>query len=465
MDNDIYARCYAKKRLFTQQKKYNKMATVKAIVRSTREKGEANVQFRLSDGRGVQLYHTSDIKIDMSLWDAKGECVKKRALCVDSKRRSIDKAISDRKNLIMDIYTNNRSYIKNSEDLNLLVDRELNPEKHREKNDFIGLYERFMNSLDIADSTKKQYNTVRDILDRYVRFRIYLDASFEVSVYVFDSEMISDFSDYIGKEYDLSLEYPNVFKNIISESGGGSPKPRGHNRVCGVLGKLSAFFNWCVKNDIINKNPFSKYDGDRTEKYGTPFYLTIEERNRVDDFDISSYSKRLVIFKDIFIFQCLVGCRISDLKELTEDNVVNGILTYVPQKTKRHSVLPVRVPLVKRAINIIEKYKSDGNGGHLLPQKSMSRCNSQIKRILKICGIDRKVTVINPLTQKEESRPIYEIASTHMARRTFIGNLYKKVKDPNLIASMSGHVEGSSAFSRYRTIDDDIKRETISLIE
>ena len=93
MDNDIYARCYAKKRLFTQQKKYNKMATVKAIVRSTREKGEANVQFRLSDGRGVQLYHTSDIKIDMSLWDAKGECVKKRALCVDSKRRSIDKAI------------------------------------------------------------------------------------------------------------------------------------------------------------------------------------------------------------------------------------------------------------------------------------------------------------------------------------------------------------------------------------
>ena len=144
---------------------------------------------------------------------------------------------------------------------------------------------------------------------------------------------------------------------------------------------------------------------------------------------------------------------------------MNGILTYVPQKTKRHSVLPVRVPLVKRAINIIEKYKSDGNGGRLLPQKSVSRCNSQIKLILKICGIDRKVTVINPLTEKEESRPIYEIASTHMARRTFIGNLYKKVKDPNLIASMSGHVEGSSAFSRYRTIDDDIKRETISLIE
>lgn len=51
-----------------------------------------------------------------------------------------------------------------------------------------------------------------------------------------------------------------------------------------------------------------------------------------------------------------------------------------------------------------------------------------------------------------------------MARRTFIGNLYKKVKDPNIIASMSGHIEGSKAFARYRYIDDDIKQSVIELI-
>lgn len=57
-----------------------------------------------------------------------------------------------------------------------------------------------------------------------------------------------------------------------------------------------------------------------------------------------------------------------------------------------------------------------------------------------------------------------DIASSHMARRTFIGNLYKKVKDPNIIASMSGHIEGSKAFARYRYIDDDIKQSVIDLI-
>ena len=54
---------------------------------------------------------------------------------------------------------------------------------------------------------------------------------------------------------------------------------------------------------------------------------------------------------------------------------------------------------------------------------------------------------------------------THMARRTFIGNIYTQVKDPNLVASLTGHVEGSKAFSRYRDIDTDIKRELVKLLE
>lgn len=49
--------------------------------------------------------------------------------------------------------------------------------------------------------------------------------------------------------------------------------------------------------------------------------------------------------------------------------------------------------------------------------------------------------------------------------KTFIGNLYKQVKDPNLIASMSGHSEGSRAFVRYRKIDDDMKKELVNLLD
>jgi hypothetical protein len=33
-----------------------------------------------------------------------------------------------------------------------------------------------------------------------------------------------------------------------------------------------------------------------------------------------------------------------------------------------------------------------------------------------------------------------------------------KVKDPNLVGSLTGHKEGNKAFARYRDIDEDMKK-------
>ena len=52
-----------------------------------------------------------------------------------------------------------------------------------------------------------------------------------------------------------------------------------------------------------------------------------------------------------------------------------------------------------------------------------------------------------------------------MARRTFIGNIYKKFKDQGLVSELSGHSPGSNAFARYREIDTDMKREMVDSID
>ncbi|MPM32125.1 hypothetical protein SDC9_78684 [bioreactor metagenome] len=80
-------------------------------------------------------------------------------------------------------------------------------------------------------------------------------------------------------------------------------------------------------------------------------------------------------------------------------------------------------------------------------------------------GLDRMVTVLDQQTREEIQKPLYEVASSHMARRSFIRNIYKKVKDPNLVGALSGHKEGSKVFARYRTIDDDMKKELIGMLE
>ena len=122
--------------------------------------------------------------------------------------------------------------------------------------------------------------------------------------------------------------------------------------------------------------------------------------------------------------------------------------------------------LAQMAKEILARNFSDG---HLLfPHHAVTTntaaLNKEIKRLFTICGITRMVTVRNPVTGADEQKPINEIASSHMARRTFIGNLYKKVKDPELICSMTGHTKGSRSFSRYREIDEDIKIELVNLI-
>ena len=80
-------------------------------------------------------------------------------------------------------------------------------------------------------------------------------------------------------------------------------------------------------------------------------------------------------------------------------------------------------------------------------------------------GIVRSVAVRNSKTGEVEMEPINTVASSHMARRTFVGNVYLHVKDPSLIGKMSGHVEGSTAFSRYRKIEDSTLQEVVKMIE
>ena len=150
--------------------------------------------------------------------------------------------------------------------------------------------------------------------------------------------------------------------------------------------------------------------------------------------------------------------------KLKKTDIINGNVEYIPHKTIKATGKTVIVPLNNIAREIVDKYYHILSG-QLLPFSSPQRYNDDIKTILELCDITRMVTVLDPLTRTEKKVPINTIATSHMARRTFIGNIYKKVKDPNLVASLTGHTEGSKAFSRYRDIDTELKRELVGMLE
>lgn len=271
------------------------------------------------------------------------------------------------------------------------------------------------------------------------------------------------------------------------------PKPRGDNYVKGLLTLLRTFFIWANKTGKTNKNPFKERQIKECV-YGTPIFITDEERRKIYETNLS-FDKRLEEQRDIFIFQCMIGCRISDLYSMRQSNIITEktskgdrkCINYIPRKTKEGNPITVSVPLNEIALKILKKYEymkdevlfdnryskenitkaaklkplSTKSDAPIFPLIAQQRYNEYIKEVFKACGITRSVSLINPTTGEIEQKSIADVASSHMARRTFVGNLYNKVQDPNLVGSLSGHKEGSRAFARYRTINIDIKADLI----
>lgn len=411
------------------------MATVKAFIR-TSSKREVKVRFRLSDGRNRQFFYTSHIMVLPEYWDSRKECIKARCVCPSADRSRVDEGVTAMKTMLLRIYEKNYHVINNTESLQRIVERELHPDGANDTNDFLGLFDTFITSRPIAYGTLRSYKVLRGKLARYAELRGPIP-----NVQAITADDVSDILCFIKTEDNAQYS---------------------ENYIHALANKLRAFFNDLVRIGTISVSPMAKMH-IKAERYGTPYYLTIEERNRIADFDLSAYPA-LAAQRDIFIFQCCIGCRVSDLLALTVDNVINGAIEYVPTKTKGESTRVVRVPLNERALSLVERYKGREDG-RLMPFISSQKYNQAIKEICTLCGVTRMVTVYNSATDREERRPLNELASSHLARRTFIGNLYKRVKDPNLVGSMSGHSEGSRAFARYRDIDDDIKRELVGMIE
>lgn len=348
-----------------------------------------------------------------------------------------------------------------------LVDEFHNPEKYDNKAQGLEqLGEAYLKAS--AHKYPQGYRVLFHAVARYEAFRRYAEAQdkkykgepFTFAVDTITPEDVEDFRDYLRDEYELAREYPRLFEKL---AGGASIVERGENTIIKTMERLKAFFHWLRSTGRTDNDPFKGVSVGE-EKYGKPYYLTIEERNTIAS--MAMPSERLATQRDIFVFQCHVGCRVSDLLRLTGSNIVDGVLSYVPRKTKDETEIPVtaRVPLSEAAIGLVERYRGKDPHGRLFPFISAQKYNEAIKEVLTYAGITRKVEVRNSKTGEFELRPINELASSHLARRTFVGNAYAKVSDPNIIGKMSGHVEGSKAFSRYRNIEDELLRNVIDLV-
>lgn len=439
------------------------MATVTAFIRtSKKETQKVKIRFRLRDGRDVQLFHVSRLEVSPLIWDPKTQSLKAKLNINDSVRADFNKSISSYKDTLLRVYAKiDDKKNLTSEQFDKEIDKVLNPKKYgisEYDKTFFEYFDVFLKRNNISDHRIAALKVVKRMLQRFELYKRIETPSFKLTFDTVTPSLLNEFDAYLKTEHILYEKHFDILR-VIPESR--KPEPRGHNTIVGVLVKVRSFILWANKMEFTTTNAFSKYSIPEAS-YGTPYYITIEERNKLYKTNLSRHP-HLAVQRDIFIFQCLIGCRVGDLLKMTKENVINGAIEYIASKTKEGRPVTVRVPLNATALEILERYKECGD--KLLPFISSQKYNDAIKVMFRAARLNRKVTILNPTTGKSEVRPLNEIASSHLARRTFIGNLYKKVKDPNLVGSLSGHKEGSKAFARYRDIDEDMKKELVDMLE
>lgn len=432
---------------------------IKAIVRTTIKTDKAKLRFRVYQGK-IEMSIKTDVVVNPDHWDNKKETIKSKVAINPLERADLILAVREWRNNIESacLLMRDKGITYTSDNLAYEVDKLRYPSKYiisDNDSNFYALWDKWSNEAKVSKHRKQAYLTVRGCLVRFERYSKDKDNKFVLSLNKLSPDILIALESFLFDECEICSNYPDWYLE-------GKIEPRGQNTVSGILKVLRAFVNWAIKNEHTSNYPFRKFKIPE-ELYGTPYFLTIEERNQLYELDLSN-KPALAVQRDIFVFQSLICCRVGDLLRLNKNSVVNDAIEYLAIKTIEKKPETIRVPLTNTAKEILDKYK-EIEGEKLLPFISEQKYNKAIKAFFELAKLDRIVTILDPITRMPIQKPLYEIASSHLARRTFIGNLYNKVKDPDLISSLSGHAEGSRAFKRYRVIQEGVKKDLVDLLE
>lgn len=289
----------------------------------------------------------------------------------------------------------------------------------------------------LSESTRK---AVQAVAKSWARFEA---ATKAVNIADLNAQTIQAYITYIANE------------KPVNGRGRGRNGLRSNNSIASMAGTLRTAIKQIAKriNITLPEDTFAQVQREKYPVEAKP-YLSGEEiatlcRHRAAT-DMDEAVRRA------FIFQSSTGVRFSDLAAFTPANINDGALVYQSAKTSTTTTVPLNSTAMDALGDDWQRR------GRLFAVPSLPTYNAVIKRLLMDAGITRQVVNYNGTTSTLQ--PIYEIASSHMARRTFVGRLVEAGVPAEIIQGMSGHKKGSKAFARYYNITDKQKADAVAKI-
>lgn len=424
------------------------MERIIIVNRTTKSKGVVKLRFRLRDTGGVDLYYKSDIEAaldDLNKFDNLGEL--KRKVSVFNK--DLLKQIREEKQIIQVAYKQmiDEGLDIVSANLERTIMRIKYPEKPKEEMvellaSLTEFAEQCYRSGRFSNIRYRQYEVMQRQLERF----LVINKKKSIHPQQFTAKDVMAFREFLYDEYKSVGKYPFLYEDIMDRHI--PKKRRSDTTVASTLKRLKAYYKEMEDTDKIMKSPFkSLSSADKRlllkENIGAMTGLTQSEIKIIQNQSVPNELKEV---KDAFLLQCYIGCRVADFASMTMDRVVyadDGIpyLHYLPSK-ERKSNKTIDAPLIPSAMEIVEKYKF--NFKILNNISGQKGYNKRIKNLLEYCGINRKID--DPLTG--EFLPLYELASSKTARKTYMTLQVEHQPDPYILGL---HKVGSLSVKNYLT--------------
>lgn len=246
-----------------------------------------------------------------------------------------------------------------------------------------------------------------------------------------DKEFLAEFTDFLRQA-------PKASRYGLRKIGGGLLS---NNSVVAYYGTLRTAINRAYKEGIITVNPTKEFDfaGKVRQEPSRREYLTIDELKTLINTEC-----RHEIVKRAFLFSCLCGLRVSDIRKLKWCDLQRSggrvRIEITMQKTKE----PLYLPISDEALKWLPERGEASDSDFIFPLTHEGTVNDTLQHWAKVAGITKHI-------------------SFHVARHTHATMMLTLGADLYTVSKLLGH-KNIATTQIYAKIVDKKKEEAIGLI-
>jgi integrase len=263
--------------------------------------------------------------------------------------------------------------------------------------------------------TKKQPSTNKKYKSLETNLKDFIKEQGKIDFYQVNSNLIDEYQTFLMKRYNdnTTYRYIKFFKTYL---------------------------NYCLTKGYLTNDDFRKFSRDSFKvkpSPKTPVTINVEEFLTLWDMEVKP---SLQVSKDVFLFMCVTGLRISDINQLRPQHIDKNFIKLETTKDRD----AVSIPLTEFSRSILDGYSLKSNFV-FKDLKARNNLSDDIKLLCKLAEINRKVEIVyfkNKIRVKK-LKYLNEAISPHDGRKTFKSLALNLNVNKTFVDAILGHANNS----------------------